>query len=66
MSRRRDLRAVNKKAAQSERTAQQKAGREEAKYRQDIRALETEIAGLVRPGLGRLVKEPVGDMSRPR
>ncbi|MFI5651732.1 hypothetical protein ACIA71_11015 [Streptomyces anulatus] len=62
-SRRRDLRTVNKEAAQAERTAQQKANREEAKYRQEVRALEKEISGMLRPGLGRRVKGPIGDIT---
>ncbi|MEG9547052.1 MULTISPECIES: hypothetical protein [Streptomyces griseus group] len=62
-SRRRALRAVNKEAAKAERAAQQQADREEDRYRQDIRVLEREIAGLLRPGLGRLVKGPVGDIT---
>ncbi|WP_327713172.1 hypothetical protein OG912_37030 [Streptomyces sp. NBC_00464] len=62
-SRRRDLRAVDKEAAQAERTAKQKADRAEVEYRQDVRALEREIDGLLRPGRGRLVKGPVGDIT---
>ncbi|WP_405896212.1 hypothetical protein OG242_00475 [Streptomyces sp. NBC_00727] len=62
-SRRGDLRAVDRKATQAERTAKHKADRAEAAYRQDIRALEKEIKGLLDPGRGRLVKGPVGDIT---
>ncbi|MFD5730352.1 hypothetical protein ACFWMT_30150 [Streptomyces sp. NPDC058368] len=62
-SRRRDLRAVDKEAAQAERTAKQEADRAEVAYRQDIRVLEKEIKALSDPGKGRLVKGPIGDIT---
>ncbi|MGQ4353061.1 hypothetical protein [Streptomyces drozdowiczii] len=57
------LRAVDKEAAQAERSAKQKADRAQAAYRQDIRRLEKEIRTLLDPGRGRLVKGPVGDIT---
>ncbi|MFD8692710.1 hypothetical protein [Streptomyces sp. NPDC059651] len=62
-SRRHDLRTLTKEARQAERTAKQKANRAQAQYRQDVRALEKEIDGLLRPGRGRLVKGPVGNIT---
>ncbi|TSB32008.1 hypothetical protein [Streptomyces benahoarensis] len=60
---RRNLRAVDKEAAQAERSARERANAEEAKYQQDVRELENEIAGLLRPGTGRCVKGPIGDIT---
>lgn len=60
---RRNLRAVDKEAAQAERSARQRANAEEAKYQQDVHKLENEIAGLLRPGIGRHVKGPIGDIT---
>ncbi|MFF9569895.1 hypothetical protein [Streptomyces sp. NPDC014685] len=60
---RRNLREVDKEAAQAEKSARERAGAEEAKYQQDVQELEKEIAGLLRPGLGRCVKGPIGDIT---
>ncbi|MFE4692159.1 hypothetical protein ACFRH6_19175 [Streptomyces sp. NPDC056749] len=60
---RRDLREVTREATQAERSARKRASAEEAKYQQDIRELENEITGLLRPGLGSHVKGPIGDLT---
>ncbi|QBR04494.1 hypothetical protein D7Y56_00015 (plasmid) [Streptomyces sp. S501] len=62
-TRRRDLREVNKEASRAEKSARERASAEEAKYQQDIRELEDEIEGLLRPGLGSRVKGPIGDLT---
>lgn len=62
-TRRRNLREIDKEAAQVEKSARDRASAEEAKYRQDIKELEDEIAGLLRPGLGSHVKGPIGDIT---
>ncbi|MER5853353.1 hypothetical protein ABT126_42180 [Streptomyces sp. NPDC002012] len=60
---RRNLREVNKEATRAEKSARERASAEEAKYQQDIRELENENAGLLRPGLGSHVKGPIGDLT---
>jgi hypothetical protein len=60
---RRDLREVDKEAAQVEKSARARAHAEEAKYRQDIQELNNEIEGLLRPGLGSHVKGPIGSIT---
>ncbi|MBZ6107941.1 hypothetical protein KVH20_37025 [Streptomyces olivaceus] len=60
---RRNVREVNKEASQVEKSARDRASAEEAKYRQDILELENEISGFLRPGLGSLLKGPIGDIT---
>ncbi|MEE1769047.1 hypothetical protein PUR34_13015 [Streptomyces sp. JV185] len=57
------LRELDKAAAQTEKSARDRAAAEDAKYRRDVQNLEHEIEGLLHPGLGRHLKGPIGDIT---
>ncbi|MFE5091893.1 hypothetical protein ACFRCI_16190 [Streptomyces sp. NPDC056638] len=59
----RELRDLDKGAARVERSAREWVSSEEVKYREDTQALEREVENLLSPGLGRLLKGPVGDLT---
>lgn len=60
---RRELRELDKEAARVERAARERVSGEESKYREDTQALEREVRNLLNPGLGRLLKGPIGDLT---